>query len=293
MKLGELVKKYNLETTGQTQLELKVVKETLFDEKLRILVDTYETFQKERVRAGNRILMIAKGRDNADEIRGEFLTLLCEMEDIERKIAKDIEAHLKNNPVYADFLKHIKGVGPLLSARLMALPLRLGEHLSSWNAYFGLTPYYWKAVCENGHKILYSKEVGTCRVCGGAIVKLEKVEGAPRRVAGYQTFWNPYARKTAFLMGKQFIKLGTRGYYGRVYRNAKQRYSAKYPNEKPFLIDARAVRSAVKLFIAHFHQAVHDIYGIPVSKPYAFEYLAHEDFISWREVVRIEKAYME
>lgn len=285
MKLGELVKR--------SQLEPKVVKETLFDEKLRILVDTYETFQKERIRANNRILMIAKGRDNADEIRGEFLTLLCEMGNIERKIAKDIEAHLKNNPVYADFLKHIKGVGPLLSARLMALPLRLGEHLSSWNAYFGLTPYYWKAVCENGHKILYSKEVGTCRVCGGAIVKLEKVEGAPRRVAGYQTFWNPYARKTAFLIGKQFIKLGTRGYYGRVYRNAKQRYSAKCPNEKPFLIDARAVRSAVKLFIAHFHQAVHDIYGIPVSKPYAFEYLAHEDFISWREVVRIEKAYME
>jgi hypothetical protein len=48
----------------------------------------------------------------------------------------------------------------------------------------------------------------------------------------------------------------------------------------PARIHRRAVRYAVKLFLAHYHHVAYEVeFGEPPPKPYVIEHLGHVDFI--------------
>lgn len=259
---------------------------------LRAIVDTYEDIQKERIRAENRLRSIVKGMDENDPLRIEILKRLTQFKELEGAIEKDALNALKGIPVYEEFLKKVKGIGTIYSIKLLALPLKLGVSLSAWNAYFGLTPHYYVCQCEKGHKFLYSKEVTRCPIkgCGALITQLEHIEEAPRRKKGYYSFWNPKARALAYLISRNFVMLGERGFYGRMYRKFKKRILQRkdiehYPQIRK---EAMARRLTFKLFLAHFYQAYHELeYKASYRMPYQFEYLKHTDFISWREVIEL------
>lgn len=254
----------------------------------RALCDTFESIQKERIRASNRLNMIFKGADETEELRIRILSRLEELERVEEGLEKDLKQILKEHPVYMSFLRHIRGVGPLLSIRLLALPLDINKNISSWWAYFGLVPFHYIAKCENSHSLVFPKERGTCPVCQAKIVSIEKVNGAPRRRKGLKGFWNRQARKIAYLLGEQFVKISERGYYGRAYRRFKERQPQDL---QAIQRDARARRLAVKLFLSHLHECMRELNDLEPIKPYAFEFLNHIDYINWREVVNLELSY--
>ena len=145
---------------------------------------------------------------------------------------------------------------------------------------------------------MYPREVVWCPVeigfgeerqrCNAPVVELKHVEGeAPRRKKGYHAFWNPKARRLVFLISKNFVMLGDKGFYGRAYRRFKERILRRkdiqhYPRIRK---EAMARRATFKLFLAHYYQAYHDLEGIPYRMPYQFEYLNHKEFVSWRDVV--------
>ncbi|MEM3426719.1 hypothetical protein [Hydrogenobacter thermophilus] len=254
----------------------------------RALCDTFEAIQKERIRASNRLQAVFRGVDEREELRIRVLSRLEELEKVEEGLEKDLKQILKEHPVYMSFLRHVKGVGPLLSIRLLALPLDPQRNISSWWAYFGLAPFHYVAKCENGHNLVFPKEKGTCPVCQAPIASIEKVNGAPRRKKGHKSFWNTQARKIAYLLGEQFVKISERGYYGRAYR----RFKSRQPLDLPAIQrDARARRLAVKLFLSHLHECMRELSGLEPIKPYAFEFLKHVDYISWKEVVNLELSY--
>ncbi len=253
----------------------------------RALADTYICIQKERIRAENRLRSIELNADEGDELRERILSHLRELRKVEKAVLKDAEKVANCVPVYKEFLSKVKGIGPAYAIKLLALPLQLGKPLSSWNAYFGLVPGYYMCVCENNHKFMSPKEPFTCIECGGAIVKSDYKTSAPRRKTGYRAFWNPRARSLYFNIAKGFIMAGENAFYCRMYRKFKEKILNRKDlgNLPDIRKDAMARRSTFKLFLAHYYQAYHELEGLPYRMPYAFEYLNHEGFIHWTEVV--------
>jgi len=121
---------------------------------LRAIADTFESIQKERIRANNKLQAIFRGVDEKDPLREKVYSQIARLEDLGKDLEKLMVEELKNIPVWQEFLMHVKGIGPRLAVRLLALPLEPAKHLSSWYAYFGLTPIYWLAECEEGLPVL-------------------------------------------------------------------------------------------------------------------------------------------
>jgi hypothetical protein len=98
-----------------------------------------------------------------------------------------------------------------------------------------------------------------------------------------------------FLVSDWWIKNASRSFYGRYLQQQKQKViqrGDKYVRDgKPTIIATlHSRRLAFKLFLAHIYQAWRELEGLPVRLPYAFEFLGHNDFISWRDVLRAEEA---
>lgn len=262
---------------------------------LRALVDTFYAVQKERIGASNRLQAIFMGVDENDPLRQKVMGKIAQLQKLEEAILRDALSLLRDIPVWDEFLSKVKGIGPALGAKLLSLPLDPRRNLSAWWAYFGLVPYAFKCECARGHRFINPKVPPACPVetgygeerqkCGAKIVKTELIDRAPRRTRGAKGFWNPKARSLAYLIGRQFALVGENGYYGRLYKQAKEIYKRKHPDFQPIRIDAQARRYAVKIFLAHYYQTVCELNGIPYRLPYAIEILGHDSFIHWLEVL--------
>ena len=301
-----------IKVNKRTESKIKKILEKIEEKKryCRALADTYISLQKLRVASGNRIIAMTQQMDEIEDIRESVLNrIVIELKRMENEIGKEAEDILKDIPVYTEFLSKIKGLGPILSLKLLSINWDLTKDLSSWNAYCGLVPHVYKCQCEEGHKILLpydpndpknpkdvkcyyvidrekdktTKQIKLIR-CGAPIVKAEM---APcRKYKGYAFFWNPKARTIMWLIGTSFAKTG--GFYKEIYKKWKQIYVEIKELKTGHAIEA-AKRKAKKLFLAHFYQAYHEIEGLPWRIPYQFEYLQHGDFIHWTEVVKIDE----
>jgi len=251
-------------------------------EALRVLVSTYEDIQQERIRAENRLRTIS------NTATPEVFEHLTRLKLVEEGIARDIKKLLKEEPVYEEFLRHVKGVGAILSAKLLSLPLDATRNVSAWWSFFGLVPHYFAIICEKEHKYLAPK-VKPCPECGAQPRDATFYKEAPRKKKGYRAFWNPKARTLAFLLMRSF-NMQKDGYYKEVINE----YMLRQENQNLTQAHkrARALRYAVKLFISHFYQATCEIHSQPYQMPYAIEILSHDSFIHWKEVVARERAYV-
>ena len=276
---------------------------------LRALADSYESIQAVRITSENRIRAMEQDFDETEPVRLSILEKLSGLKDIEADFQKDMERHLKELPIWNEFLKHIRGIGPTLAAKLLAFELDPKKNLTAWNAFFGLTPHYWIGICEKGHKRMYAKDPLVCQVrvreedsedryattpCNCGIVEKEHITGeAPRRKAGHHSFWNPRARTLTYLISKQFL-LG-----GRFYKEQYYKFKDREKETRPDVSDGRrhnsAMRKTVQLFLAHLYQATNELQGLTPRIPYSFEYLNHSEdsFIHWKEVVAYDKVKSE
>lgn len=271
---------------------------------LRALVDSYESIQGARIEGENKIRAINQEFDEPEPVRIRVMEHLEGLRKIEHSIMLDVHSMLRKEPIWIEFLEHVKGIGPSLAGKLLALNLDPSRNLSSWNAYFGLTTHYWIGTCgRKGHDRFYAKDPLTCliqveknpaerifKICGEGITEKEHIEGsAPKRKRGYQKFWNSRARDMIYLISTQFL-MG-----GRYYKEQYYHFREREDNNRPQLSDGQrhnsARRKAVQLFIAHLYQATHEINGTEARIPYQFEYLKHSmgSFIDWKDVVKYEK----
>jgi hypothetical protein len=222
-----------------------------------------------------------QGFDENHKQRIKIMQALADLKRVESSIANDMKRFLNGIPIYDEFLSRVKGMGGVLSCKLIALPLDIKRDLSSWNAYFGLTPRMWKCKCSSGHKILYPKQPITCRECNSPIEESIEMEQV-RRLRGYKSFWSPRAKTLYYLIATSFMKGG--GFYKDEYIKYKAKMETTTSLAKGQVL-FRALRHTFKLFLAHYYQASCELAGVECRLPYAFEYLNHKDFISWRDVV--------
>lgn len=269
----------------------------LGDSSLWALADLYELTVGGMVKMKHALNGKARaGTLTADE-KEAFSKFIEVTRGQKKAILQLAKTKLEQEVVYTEFLKHVRGVGEALALRLLSLPLDLNKDLTNWNAYFGLTPVVYKCQCEKGHKFLrpYNPMLRAelCPVkitvdgnrvpCKHAIVSVE--EARCRSYAGYLSFWNPRAKTLVYLFGKQFSLTG--GFYKLRYQKEKKEAESKVQTKIHAI--KRAYRSTFKLFLAHYYQACHDLYGLDYRLPYQFEYLDHKHFIPWQQVVEFDE----
>lgn len=252
--------------------DLRAAADELPDEEARYLVDLYYALQKVRVGAGNQVSALAKTREPNATLTW-FHTLAKQMEG---SIQSILDRYGKCH-VMGPWLREIKGIGPVLTAGLLAYFDPERPTAGAWWRFAGMDP---TATWGKGQK---RPHCATAKVlaykCGESFVKVQS---------------------RGSLYGELYVQkrreLAEQNEQGRFVDHAKGVIEAKRVGkatttwkaaEKGGLCDghmhARARRYAVKIFLAHLHDAWRDKLGLPVVAPYVIEHLGHSHEISWKD----------
>lgn len=156
--------------------------------------------------------------------------------EYEEHLLRHIKAMLRVHPFYNAWLKHVKGIGPLLAASIMSelgSPTRFKTISSLW-VYSGLGTNAGKAV---------------------------------RRKKGQKSNWNPTLKMTAWKVASQFVK--TKDCLGRnLYDEYKAYYISKDGEEPKWQSHRRAMRRVAKDFLRCLWLAWMGCLELPVTEPW-------------------------
>ncbi|HEX2188754.1 MAG TPA: transposase [Longimicrobiaceae bacterium] len=270
---------------------------------LRLLVDAFEQWQRMRVQTGERIRAVLQGRDGtadpaqeAEEDVDQVLVRIRRGEDDgpqpmlaamyrtcyreEESFTAALLAGLEEHPAWP-WLSQVKGVGPLLGAKLLSrLDARRAPTPSSFWAYCGLaTVPGVEYRCQTCGRTLafpasYSvtgahKVQGGRRTCGGQLLPgPARVRVAQPRVArGEAGAYNVFAKKVCYLLGVSFLR--TRSPYSREYAAHRERLEELHPGWDPKRRHLTAMRRMEKRFLADLWLAWREALGLPTTAPYA------------------------
>jgi len=201
----------------------------------------------------------------------------------EENLKKQITDLVKDEHIYKYYLKHIKGIGPILSANLISLvEVEKFKNPSKLWAYAGLSSEHYVNICENGHKSITSSQRLTCPVkmlnektgkfdtCGAKIVKSEYVRAPMKRQTGYVLLINKKLKVAMWKIAQAFIK--TDGNYKILLNEYKEQY-LKNENMTKLHAMNMAMRRVEKLFLSNLWSVWRHQLGLDVPKPYVVERL--------------------
>jgi hypothetical protein len=211
-----------------------------------------------------------------------FVELYEEQLAHEEKMLKVIAKIIQQHPLWTAFLEGVRGVGPLMSAVILAeFDIRKAERISQFWKYAGLD------VAEDGRGRSKRTE---------HLVEQEYIdkEGKPKTKMGV-TF-NPFLKtKLVGVLGTSFLRQPAEECkYRKLYDDYKHRLEnhAKYgvENDEQRKADAKAdgkkyapvlhrhrmaLRYAVKIFVQDLWLAWREVEGLPVTAPYSEAVLGH------------------
>lgn len=207
---------------------------------ITFLIERYYSLQEHRITMFAQARELEEAGNSPDLVKG----YAERFEELEKMIAKDIKNSVKDHPMFAWF-KTVKGIGPILSASLIAnIDITKADHTSSVWKYCGLS------------------------------IDPETMK-AERRKKGTKISWNPFLKTTCWKIGESFVK--TKGKYRMIYDTSREFYDRKFPTEvkdgnKTLYTKghkfAMAKRRTVKLFLSDMWVEWRKIEGLPVSEPF-------------------------
>lgn len=216
------------------------------DTTLRILVDLRETMQKQRIGFGNRVGALERAADEGDAQTEEVMSrYLAQFRAVEELADADIRAAVKEYPIY-EYLSRVKGLGPTLSAQLIAMiDIERAQTVSALWRYAGL----------------------------GVVVGDDGVGARERPVKGEKLHYNARLKKVCYLIGTSFLKSGSP--YRAVYDAGREYYEAARPEWTKARQHMAAQRRMVKHFLAHLWEVWRKLEGLPTRELYVVEKLGH------------------
>jgi len=214
---------------------------------MRAIVNQYYDIQKIRIEAENQVRSIKqeKSEGNVDFIR---TSIINKLKVIEKDIIKQSKEALKGYSLYTEWLKDVKGVGPVLAMGLIAYigdPTRFKDPSHLW-AYAGLHVIDGKAA---------------------------------KRAKGQKSNWNTKLKTLCWLVGESFVKQKNSKYRD-LYDQLRAFYNEKYPKESKGHQYAMAKRKVVKIFLVHLWSEWCSLEGIKPKKPYVIDRLGHTGYIA-------------
>lgn len=244
---------------------------------LRVLVETYYDIQHMRLIAENRIRAAVRVR-GLSEAKAKVLEdwtdeRLCKQES---ELKAMVQKQIKHHPLWATWLKDVKGIGPCICGGLLAWVGDIGK--------FDTVSKLW------------------------AYAGLHVIDGhAAKRTKGEKANWSDNLKVLAWKAAQSFVMVGDG--YRELYLKEKTRLRVLHPEPVPYdpprfkrlkpgqtdadrellsqysdgHIDNMAKRWVAKLFLSHVWEEWRKIEGLPIRAAYVVEKLGHTSVI---EVVR-------
>jgi hypothetical protein len=240
---------------------MKKEKENKPVNKLSVLITRYYQVQEHRIKIGNQIFQL----EEASQPVAPFDNYYERFHDIEKDMAKYMESEIKEHTMY-DWLKEIKGIGPIISCALLStINIKEARHVSSVWKYAGLD------VASDGQARSRKKE---------HLEEYEYLDSKGKKKKKMGITFNPFLKTVCWKIGESFVK--SKGDYREIYDNSRKFYDEKFPKEvtvegktkkyKKYTKGhkyAMAKRRAVKLFLSDFWAEWREREGLEVSVPYS------------------------
>ena len=261
---------------------------------LRNLVDIYYDFQGQRIQTQLRIAASERGNTLTKEELSIYgiTTIMENAQNFEKDIEKLISQQLKNYALYTQYLSKIMGIGPMLSAGLIAYidDIEKFKHVSSLWQYSGYGMNRFCSLCKKSTSISVKYSTGKvakklhpleeCPECGNDTTPILQ-----RRTSGYQSNWNDKLKTHFWKCTTSFIKQSAaKSKYRKLYDQIKKDERRRHPekiivNKKTMYNDGhinnRAIRKVSKIFAAHVWQTWRRQEGLEATEPYAGKLLGH------------------
>lgn len=244
---------------------------------LRAMTKNFYDYQDMRIRYAGRLKVKADGTsmsgdlpdmDTTDEAMVSFMEDYEKVREMENLFKKRIEKIVKKTPEWKNFLKGVKGCGPLMSAVLISeIDIEKSTTVSKIWQYAGLNP---------------NTNVKGKKKQGKEVVETDEFVKADRPTKGYLLPYNAYLKKKLLgVLATSFIMQGSE--YSKLYYDMKHRLqnSRKFVNgtermwkdESALHIDRAAKRFMIQQFLVDYYRSVRSIYGLEVRDTYAEEKL--------------------
>jgi len=234
---------------------------------LNYYLKTYDATNKTLVSTKNRLAAIM---DGADPKHQDIIKILDSLKGkLSSRIAKELEIY----PLWTEWLKYIKGIGPFIGGNLLYM-------------------YYFKsiAICK---KCGTDLEEFVCPACQtkskrGGILKfriedrdyaniskwwkflgLHTVDGVkPKMAKGVQCDWSPKGRMICWQFGQQVNRQTKDHPYKAFLLDRKKKRMRTHPDTTPKHRQSMAEHETAKLFTSHFWVVARTLDGKPVTEPY-------------------------
>lgn len=268
VNMQEIMDSDALKVTRLTR-ELKEVARDLGPRQARFLVDTYYQIQEMRKQTGNQI--------RADESEDDAPLPIVEwlhgyLRKLEQRIKLLMKHYSQGHPV-GEWAMNIKGIGPVLSAGLLAhIDITRADTAGSIWRFAGLDP---TVTWEKGERRPWNAKLKTlCWKIGESFVKVSGYEDA--------AYGQIYAERKALEIERNETGEFEEQALARAEANPHHAQVETYKDGRlpDSHIHARAKRYTVKLFLAHWHHVAYEVhYGEEPPKPYIIEHGGHTHFI--------------
>jgi transcription initiation factor IIE alpha subunit len=201
------------------------------------------------------------------------------VKEIEKEYKKLMSKSVKKHPIYKQFLSKIRGIGPILSARLIK---NFGD-CSQYDTVSKLWAHCGYHVLPNGT--------------------------APKRRKGHEIHYSPKLKTFVWQISDSLMKLN-KGIYRQVYNTEKEKQlnreyepgelTDKYPSyeEEDTHITRghahnRALRKSVKIFLDHYWYKARELAGLDTQKNYVEGVLEHANIITYEDALEAENMLKE
>lgn len=196
-------------------------------------------------------------------------------EKIEAQYKKTMEEYVKMEPIYTEFMQHIRGLGPVLSANLIK---------------------------EFGYCEKYSTVSKLWAHTGNSVIGGK----APKKRKGEDLTFSPKLRTLTWKISDSLLKQN-KSYYRSIYDTEKQRqlnreyaegvlleqFGKPYKSEETHLrllhAHNRALRKMRKHLLDHYWVAARELSNQSVSAPFVSTFEGHQHIIDWRTAVKMEE----
>jgi len=201
---------------------------------LRLVTRLYYAQQEGRKGIANRVRSYSRDMDLPVPMAEKAL---AESQEYEQKLQRHVAQLLKPMPIYTQWLKPIKGIGPMLAASLISEIADISRFVSVRSL--------WKYA---GMDVQHGK--------------------APKRTRGNKITWNPHLRTCAWKVASQFVR--TNPSFGRtLYDGYKEYYVARDGDLSKGHIDNRARRRVAKDLLRCLWVEWRTLENLPITEPQA------------------------
>lgn len=180
------------------------------------------------------------------EARETLINIAETIRRSEKVIVKYIEELLNEFDIYTEFLKKVKGIGPVISGKLIFFI----KDIERFPTVAKLWRYAGLGVDDDGK--------------------------AERMRKGQKPRFNPRFKGLMYNVGVVLVR--SKSKYKRIYDKAKEYYQANRDWTKSH-IHLAAMRKMEKLFLSHVWMVWRELEGLPVRDPYPVEYLGHSTIL--------------